>query len=287
MPHPSKALKRTAFSQQAISGALLLIMLLTTVGLAGAEQVLKSPKRGVEVQLKNDVKQVNVKPGDPFSAQLGDTLRYKEWSLPAGTEFRGVVTESSPSHLFGRPGYVGMEVHEAVLPDGRTFEFDPAKYKSRNYRLHHPETYTFPELVLTQIPYSATSLGVTIPLYYAGGVGAGPCVIIGTGVRMLTGSVAAFFMPHFKHEPPARKVALGALDGSGVTRIVGFLGKYPVPDFHTGDTVKVYFNPDGLKDLFQSTGSASLQTQAKLQAASAGNEAAPTDNIPTAMPTTP
>ncbi len=283
MPNPIRAFNGTAFRRAVISGVLV-SMLSVTAGLCRAEQVLKSPKRGVEVQLKSDVRQVDAKPGDTFEAQLGDSLRYKDWTLPAGTEFRGVITESSPSHLFGRPGYVGMEVHEAVLPDGRTFEFDPAKYKSRNYRLHHPDTYTFPELVLTQIPYSATSLGLTIPLHYAGGVGVGPCVIIGTGVRMLTGSVAAFFLPRFKHEPPARKIALGALDGSGVTRIVGFLSKYPVPNYHSGDTVKFYFNPNGLKDLFQSAGSASLQTQAKLQAASAAD--APAD-IPAALPATP
>jgi hypothetical protein len=242
-------------------------MMAGTIGLSWGEQVIKSPKKGVEVELKSDLSSMTATAGQPFEAELKDDLRYDNLTLPAGTDFRGEVTKASPSKHFGRPGYVGLQVREAVLPDGRTFEFDPVKYEPRDQKLHHPDTYTFPELILTQMPYTLIALAVTVPLNYAADVDPIPLIAVGEGVRIAAGAIGGLFRPRYRNEPVPRKIALGALDGSGVPRIVGFIGKYPEPDFHAGDHIKLYFNPNGLTDLMQAASTTSLNTHAELQRA--------------------
>lgn len=254
--------------RQALASGLLVTMMAGTIGFSWGEQVIKSPKKGVDVELKTDVSSASSTVGQPFEAELKDDLRYDNLTLPAGTDFRGEITKTAPSKHFGRPGYVVLQVREAVLPDGRSFEFDPGQYEPRDKKLHHPDTYTFPQLILTQMPYTLVALAVTIPLRYAADTDPIPLIVVGEGVRMGAGAVAGLFRPRYKNEPVPRKIALGALDGSGVPRIVGFLGKYPEPNYHAGDHIKLYFNPNGLTALMESasTGSTtSLKTRAELQ----------------------
>lgn len=253
--------------RQLVASSLLVSMMAGTIGLSWGEQVIKSPKKGVEVELKSDLSSMTTTAGQPFEAELKDDLRYDNLTLPAGTDFRGEVTKTVPSKRFGRPGYVGLQVREAVLPDGRTFEFDPVKYEPRDQKLHHPDTYTFPELILYQLPYTAVALAITIPLRYAADVDPVQLVVIGEGIRIGAGAVMGLVNPRYKKEPVARKIALGALDGSGVPRFMGFVKKYPEPNYHAGDHIKLYFNPNGLTDLMQAASTTSLNTHAELQRA--------------------
>jgi hypothetical protein len=251
----------SATFRQAMASVLLSSLLAGTVGISWAEQVLKCPRQGVEAQLKNDVQGATATPGQPFEAELQEDLRYKNWVLPAGTDFRGEITRVGHSKRFNRPGYVVLHVKEAALPNGSTFTFDEDKYKPRDKELHDPSALTFQQSLLTQLPYTLVALAVTVPLRYGADANGLALVPVGAGIRMVAG---ALFRPKYKDEPVPRKLALGALDGSGIPRVVGFVSKYPEPNFHTGDTIKLYFNPNGLKDLFQSTSSASLKTEGRI-----------------------
>lgn len=258
------ARKRNAF-RQAVASSLLISLVAGTIGLSWGEQVLKSPKKGVDVELKSDVAAATAMPGQQFEAELKDDLHYQDLTLPAGTDFKGEITKAAPSKHFGRPGYVVLEVNQAVLPDGRVYQFDQTKYKPRDKKLHHPDTYTFPELILTQMPYTLAGLAVTIPLTTAADTDPIPAALIGEAVRIGAGAIAGLFLPRYKHEAVPRKIALGALDGSGVPRIVGFIGKYPEPNYHAGDHINLYFNPDALTELMQTASTTALKTQAEIQ----------------------
>jgi hypothetical protein len=228
-----------------------LLMLLGGFNATWADQVLHNLKRPLEVQLQTPVQGATATVGQVFEANLAEPARYQQWTLPAGTHFKGHITKVGHSKHFGRPGYVLLQADEASLPSGQTLAFDPAKYEPRNKVLRHPDAESFPQSVMIQIPYTAASLAVTVPLHYGAGVPVGPCILIGEGVRIVTGSLFGLVRPKFKGEPVPRKLALGALDGSGIPRVVNFIGTYPEPDYRSGDTVKLYLNPQGLGDLFQ------------------------------------
>jgi hypothetical protein len=254
----------------------LVTVLATPLGLFGelswADQVLHSPKQGVQAQLKTDVQGATATQGQPFDAVLTEDVRYKNQVLPAGTDFQGEITQVRHSRRFSRPGYVVLHVEQATLPNGQTFSFDPARYTPRDNKLHHPDSLSFAQTVGYQLPYTLVALAVTVPLHYAADVDSLPLIPVGEGIRMGAGALFGLVRPKFRNEPVARKLALGAMDGSGIPRVVGFFTKYPEPDYHAGDTVTLYMNPNGLKDLLNSASSsstpqASLETHGRIQAA--------------------
>lgn len=244
-----------------VVAATSLLLLIAPINVSWADQVLHNLKRPVEVQLQTPIEGAAATVGQPFEANLTEPVHYKTWTLPAGTHFKGHIAKKDHSKHFGRPGYVLLQTDEAALPSGQTIKFDPAQYEPRNKVLRHKAAETLPQAVLTQLPYTLVSLSLTMPLYYKGGVDAAQCFVIGEGVRILTGAVVGLVRPKFKSEPVPRKLALGALDGSGIPRVVGFIGKYPEPEYVSGDKVKLYLNPQGLGDLFKSSQAAVIPMQ--------------------------
>lgn len=232
-----------------IAAGVAISMLLSV---SWADQTIRNLKRPIQVQLETPVQSGNTTIGQPFAAKLAEPVHYKNLTLPAGTEFKGHVAKFGHSKHFGRPGYVVLQTDEATLPSGQTMAFDPAKYKPTQRALRDPSSETFFQSVGIQSLYTTCSLGVTVPLHYAGGVDWLPLLAVGEGVRIAAGALFGLVRPKFRNEPVPRKIALGALDGSGIPRVVNFIGTYPEADYHPGDSIKLYLNPRGLGDLFQS-----------------------------------
>lgn len=251
--------KRTLNPTQMVAAGLLLMLSVSTANsISWADQTLRNLKRPMQVQLETPVQTANMTVGQPFAAKLTEPVHYKNMTLPAGTEFRGHISKFAHSKHFGRPGYAILQTDEAILPNGQTMQFDSDKYAPPNKALRNPNAETFWQSVGIQIPYTVASLGVTIPLHYGADVPWQPLILVGEGIRMLTGAVIGLFRPKFKNEPVPRKIALGALDGSGIPRVVQFIDVWPEPDYHAGDQAKLYLNPNGLHDLMQSNKTASL-----------------------------
>ncbi len=232
--------------------ALMLgLVLLLSAPVGWAEQVLHSLKSPLQVQLQTSVNGATASVGQPFQASLAASVRYHQWTLPAGTQFAGHIARVVHSRHFGRPGAVLLQTDNAVLPGGDVFKFDAAHYTPRRNVLRDVDAETFPQSVVHQSAYSVASAGVTVPLYYAAGVSAGPALVIGQGVRILAGALVGLVRPKFRQEPVPRQLALGGLDGSGIPRVVHFIGTYPDPNYGVGATVKLYLPPQGLQDLLQ------------------------------------
>ena len=240
---------------RSIAAGVAIAMLLSV---SWADQTIRNLKRPIQVQLETPVQSAKATIGQPFAAKLAEPVHYENLTLPAGTEFKGHVAKFGHSKHFGRPGYVVLQTDEATLPTGQTLAFDPAKYKPSTRALHDPSAETFWQSVGIQSFYTACSLGVTMPLHYAADVDWVPLIAVGEGVRMVAGAMLGLVRPKFKNEPVPRKIALGALDGSGVPRVVNFIGTYPEADYHPGDSINLYLNPQGLGDLFQSGKTAML-----------------------------
>jgi hypothetical protein len=213
------------------------------------EQSINHPKHSVNVRLNTDVWGTSAAEGQIFEAQLPEDLHYKTWELPKGTVFRGEVTTVKHSKHFGRPGYVVLNVEEAQLPDGTRFGFDA--YKPRNAKTHDKGALTFKQTVVQQLPTSLLGLGATLPITLTGAASGVSMIPVGVGVRMLSGSTFAMSRKSkYSAKPVPQRVAYGALDGSGLIRALGFVNKYPEPEYKAGDMIPLYFNPKGLHELF-------------------------------------
>ncbi len=220
---------------------------------AWSEQVLKNLKQGVGVYLRTPLDGKTAQVGQVFEGVLTEDLRYKSWVLPKGTSLTGQITQVKHSKRLGRPGYVVLEVQEAALPHGQAFSIDPRSYPPRQKRIYHPETLTFPEIIFQQIPSSAAGLGASIPIQAKGKVEPLGAFPISLGVRTALGAVYGLVRPAYRGQPVAYRLTQGALNGTGIPRLVGFLGKYPEPRFNAGDRLGLFFNQDALRDLFQNT----------------------------------
>lgn len=242
-----------AFLQRMMVSSVVLSIALNATSIpAWAGQTIKNPSHPINAKLKTDVWGPTAQAGETFEAELSEDLHYKTWTLPSGTVFKGQVSKVQHSRTLGRPGYVVLNVDEAALPDGSTFEFDESKYKPRNAKLHEKEALTFTQSVVQQMPASAAGLGATLPLQLADAVSGTALIPVGLGVRMLAGATYRVFKPKTQYQKqgvPAQ-VAYGALEGSGIVRLMGLVSKYPEPEYKVGDIIKLHFNGKGLKDLF-------------------------------------
>lgn len=257
-------INRSHWNQGVVAVASLVVLLSYSTGFAQAEIVLKNLKKGIPVQLKTDVNGVSATHGQLFEGELPDTVRYKNWTLPAGTDFKGQISDVKHSRIFNRPGYVVLQVDEATLPNGQTMNLDPAKYEPPGRKTRHPEALTLLQAAAVQLPYTLIALAVTVPLTYGADADGLSMVAVGEAIRVGAGAVFGLVRPKFRNEPVARKLALGALDGSGIPRVVGFFGKYPEPDLHSGDQVTIYPNEQALMTLFENQGAAIEKTPGTL-----------------------
>jgi len=270
-----------------IAAGLLLNMAVTVAlpNASWADQTIRNLKRPVAVQLETPVQNATATVGQAFAAKTTEPVHYKNYTLPAGTEFKGHITKLAHSKHFGRPGYAILQTDSATLPSGQTLNFDSAQYKPRNRALHHPDTETFLQSVAIQLPYTLVSMGVTLPLYYVFDVDWRPLLLVGEGVRIAAGGLFGLVRPKFRKEPVPRKIALGMLDGSGIPRVVNFIGTYPEPDYHQGDQIKLYLPPQGLNDLMQASKTATLPRSSDLSSAnSTGAEFSGTQSFSRAQP---
>ncbi|HEY9685347.1 MAG TPA: hypothetical protein V6C52_00070 [Coleofasciculaceae cyanobacterium] len=239
-------------------------LLLSVSGLpAQAEQVLKHLGDGIPVTLKTEINGETATVGQPFEAELLQNIQYKDWVLPVGTDFRGQVAKVAHSKRFSRPGYVVLQVQEATLPSGQTFAFDESKYKPTSHKITAGDAKTFGENILIPLPYTAAGLGTTIPLVATGAVSTLSALPIGLGVRMATGATTGLFRHggDYANKAAAERFARGALDGSGIPTVVRMVAvKEPNPVLCAGQQISLYFNKDGLQDLFQTSGASTVMS---------------------------
>ncbi len=190
--------------------------------------------------------------GRAFTATLPDTVTYKGKSLPAGTTFQGVVKKTHPSRHFNRAGYVILEVQTVTLPGGQPLSIGP---DTRNGKVHNPNSPSFIENVITQLPFTAASSLVSIPLKAGADLGSVAIAPINVAVRAATGAVWGLFNPKLRDKPKPERVSYGISQGLGVLSVNRFLGILPEPNFHPNDTIPLYFSKSTFLQLFDGVNS--------------------------------
>jgi hypothetical protein len=215
---------------------------------AWADQTIKNLHQGVKANLSTDLRNGTDLTGQPFEASLPESLHYKEWTLPSGTRFHGEVVRTKASKHFGRPGYMVLNVKEAQLPNGQTISLD--SYKPRNTKVYNTEVVPFSKSLAAQLPFTAMTTGISVPLHVAADISSASVLPINIGARAVAGSLWGLYDPKRRNLPPQERIVYGLNQGLGVITVNNFLSKRPEPDFKAGDPVPLYFNRAALKELF-------------------------------------
>ena len=242
---------RAVAQRRVLAGALALGLFGGLMPAAFAEQVLEDLDDPVTVQLQTPISSTGSKVGDEFAVTLADTLRYANWTIPSGTVIRGNVAKANSSRHFSRAGYVQLQPNTATLPNGTVYDFKPTVNDPSKKKLHHPGADTFGDTVKEQLPFTAVSLGTSIPLRVATDLPGIAVSAIALGARMTYGMIEAQWKDDYDNMGFFERTGRGAFRGTGIPRIYKFLSKEPEAVYAAGDQVPMYFNEDALEGLFQ------------------------------------
>ncbi len=221
---------------------------------------LKSP---LLVQLKTPLNATTVEVGDTFDAVLPFDHEYEDLILPKGTKFHGTVVESDVSQPFARPGFIVLNVDIATLPNGLVFTMDENDYEAPEKDIHHPKGLTIVRKGAQSLGFFLVSLGTSMPLNLAAGMGDFASVPLSFASKMAYGAI----LENTRKDPEddrsrIHKTLFGMSRGTGVPGSYHFLHPSPNPDFQEDDFIKLHLNPRAMDALFSmandSSGSGSL-----------------------------
>lgn len=244
-----------------LAGAAILTALSLALTLpVWADQTLEELDDPIMVELQTPIQMETATIGKEFSAVLNEDVHYENWVIPAGTRFDGAIARTGRSHPLSRPGYVLLQVHTATLPSGETYDFKPQLYEPRSKRLHNPEAQTFGDTVKQQLPYTAVTLGTSLPLRYGADMNRWVVLPITVGARMVLGAGMALFDDDLAGKNAAQRVGYGLWQGTGIPRAWRFITKDPEPNFQGGEEIPLYFNETALETFFRTAAPESAAT---------------------------
>lgn len=232
-------------------------LLLSSVGVqcAQAEKLLKSPDEPIEIKLSQTLDPRHFHQGDPFEATVTETYRLGERELPAGTIVKGEVRGGHASMILGMPGYVALNIQEAVLPSGTVYHFEKDDDGLKTKKYHNPKAHTGKSLLRAAIPFSAVSTLDAIPLKYAAGMGFWQIAPISLAARMALGVGLEMSEKHRslknKKYPTQTRVGYGMLRGTGLTGVYRSITRSPEPDLKEGAVIAVHLPKKHMTKLFE------------------------------------
>lgn len=243
-----------------LSKALTLSLL---VGLAGtpaamAEKALGTAEDPLEIKLNQTLDTNRSRHGDPFEGQLTEDHRLGQRVLPAGTLLKGKIEGGHPSMILGMPGYVSLDIQEAVLPTGEVYQFVNNGQGLQTKKYHHPKARTGKGVLLGGIPFTLISAVDAIPLKYAAGMSFWQITPISLAARMAAG-VAWEMSGKNKNSPangyPAQtRVGYGMLRGTGLTGAYHMLTTSPEPNLKEGAIISLRLPQKDMDKLFETGG---------------------------------
>lgn len=251
---------KSILNKSTVSKALSLGLL---VGLAGipaamAEKALGSAEEPLEIKLNQTLDTDRSHHGDPFEGQLTEDHRLGQRVLPAGTLLKGKVEGGHPSMILGMPGYVSLDIQEAVLPTGEVYQFVNNGQGLQTKKYHHPKAHTGKGVLLGGIPFTVISAVDAIPLKFAAGMNFWQITPISLAARMATG-VAWEMSGKNKNSPangyPAQtRVGYGMLRGTGLTGAYHMVTTSPEPNLKEGAIISLRLPQKDMDKLFEAGG---------------------------------
>ena len=234
-------------SVKTIAAMLLTLTVVTSLSPVWAEQTLKNLDRPIEVQLQSSLDGATTQVGQPFEAVTAEDYVYKGTSLPAGTRVSGTVAKVKESRRFARPGYFVLDVDKVTFPDGKVVDVT-GETMDVDKKAKDPDSTTFGDIVVKQLPLTAVSLGTSIPLNAATDLNGGVVFAIAMGARMVTGAVLELFDKD-NTRGPMGDIGYGMLRGTGAVTAYNFLKKDEAPQLTQGETIRLYLGREKMQSV--------------------------------------
>lgn len=252
------------------SGAIALEAVALEAIPAPVLQELKSARSPIQVELLTGLQGETIPVGTAFEAMVKEPYRYQQSVLPAGTHLRGVVSQAQNSKRFNRPGYVSLEVTEAVLPTGEIISLrEDATETGKTKKVYSAHTKTFKSNLKRQAPIMAVGMGVAAIAAWP--VALGARAAIGVGQELLSKDEEA------QKRSAVGKVGRGLFRATGIPMAVDFVKKAPEARFVPGDKIALYLDDAGLKKIFVTPAETALQPKAPTQASTQASTEAVTE----------
>ncbi|WP_373531186.1 hypothetical protein [Vampirovibrio sp.] len=236
----------------ALCGLLLGSLLLPQ---AQAEKRLQSPNEPIDIKLNQTLSSQQSKVGDAFEGALTDTYRLGEKELPVGTLVKGSVQGGHGSRIMGMPGYVALDIQEAVLPSGAVYHFEKDGESLKTKKYHNPKAGTGKNFVMAAIPFSAISALDAVPLKYAAGMSFWQIAPISLAARMALGvgleSSQKYRTLKGTHHRRSTRIGYGMLRGTGLTGAYRMVTTGPEPDLKEGTVISVHLPKKHMQKLFE------------------------------------
>ena len=250
--------------------AVVLLAATLSFAPAGFSADMASHEDPIHVELKTALNAETSQYGDPFEAVTTESYRFDGHEVPAGTVFKGQVKAARPSWSLAMPGYVELDVREAVFPDGSSFTFGTEKGLEAD-KLRHPDAVTPKKVVKSALPFSAISLADGLPLKLATNMSTWQILPISLVARMALGAALETGQSEKKwhakrgHQGPTR-LGHGMLRGTGATGMYYLLKPGPTPDLSSGKTIPLHFEENDIHSLFSASHTAAPKAAGQLQA---------------------
>lgn len=234
-------------------GSYLIVSSLLLLPLTSyADQTLKSARKTMEMTVKTPLDATTAKAGDAFEIALADSYTYKSHTLPAGTLLRGKVVTAETSQRYLRPGFVRLQIDEAVLPSGEQHAFQNLETKN----IMDEDSVTVKRFLGNAIPFTLVSTADSIPLKYAANWSTWEILPVSFGARMIMGMILEHTpRERAKHNKKGdgwpKRYAHGAYRGTGIPGIISIFRKYPDPQLAEGTTFPLRFKKKQLVTLFE------------------------------------
>lgn len=236
------------------SACLALGLVLGTLPPVMAEKVLNSPQETIDIQLNQTLDTERSHYGDPFEGELVDHHRLGEQVLPQGTLLKGRVEGGHPSMILGMPGYVSLDIQQAVLPSGEIYQFEKDGKGLKTHKYHNPKAQTGKRVMIAGLPFSIISAADAIPLKYAAGMSFWQIAPISMAARMAMGTAWEMSGKHknspAKGYPVQTRIGYGMLRGTGLTGAYQLMTTAPEPNLKEGAIISVRLPEKDLKRLF-------------------------------------
>jgi len=217
-----------------------------------AQQVLKSSRKPIDMMVKTPLDASTAQAGDSFEIALTESYSYKGHTIPEGTVLSGKVVKAEPSQRYLRPGFVRLEISEAVFPSGERKTFENLETKN----IMNEDSVSVKRFLSSAIPFTLVSAADSIPLKYAANWSTWEILPVSFGARMILGMILEHTpREKRKHDKKddgwGKRYAHGAFRGTGIPGIISIFRKYPNPELAQGSTFPLKLKKKQMVMLFE------------------------------------
>jgi hypothetical protein len=232
-------------------------------------EILKSFTSPVSVKVQTVLNSQVSKVGEPFGLLFDTPHCLKEYGcIPAGTLLKGQVTEVKSSKRLHRPGILGLEIQEALLPDNSNISFDEIIQKNylaenaepisdkklkgaKRFVIHNKDGTTLQQMAASEVYGTVPSLIIPIALKRFTSLSSKAALKSSFALGLAVDVVQEVISPTFKKASVPARAGMGLLNYFWITDAASFAFKEPDLVLSQGQVIKIKLPEQVSQALFE------------------------------------